>query len=164
MKNLLRPQQTSPVGSIGSENVQQRSVYPSIPQASGQLPNSTVPQQPQFYQQPFNHHTSQQQPLHQLQQNPQHSLQTNRPPLPTSTAAADQNLNVPHFHLNVSGKPSSRASSSSGGNVSTVQSTGAGSIGGTQQAGSTGTKQEQRLTHEQVSTINMHYITDCKYK
>lgn len=154
--NDFRPQQTSPVGSVGSENVQQRSMYSSMPQASGQLPNSTVPQQPQLYQPPFNH----QQQSHQLQQNPQHSLQTNRPPLPTSTAAADQNLNVPHFHLNVSGKPSSRASSSSGGNVSTVQSTGAGSTGGTQQAGSTGTKQEQRLTHEQVSTIN--FIVVCK--
>lgn len=133
-----------------------------MPQASGQIQNSTVPPQPQLYQPPFNHYTpqQQQQQLHQLQQNPQHSLQTNRPPLPTSTAAADQNLNVPHFHLNVSGKPSSRASSSSGGNVSTVQSTGAGSIGGTQQAGSTGTKQEQRLTHEQVSTININRIVN----
>lgn len=89
-------------------------------------------------------------------QNSQHSQhqqpQINRPPLPTTTST-DQNVNPQSTHLHPPHIANSRASSSSGGNASTVQSTGGGSISGQTGPSPSGTKQEQRLTHEQVRTI-----------
>ena len=105
-------------------------------------------------QQPF-HQTTQQQHQQQQQQQQQQHPQIVRPSIPnTNLSAADQNLNL-HFNAaNIATKANSRESSSSGGNASVAQSTGAGSIGGGQAGPSpTGTKQEQRLTHEQVCII-----------
>lgn len=154
-----RPQQTSPGGSVESGKNQRN--YAS--QTSSQhLGHSNVMPQHQHYPPPAHsqtlpsqinlqlhqqHHAQQQQKLQQYQ-----SQQLNRPPLPVSTVhqIPDQNLNSHHFSN--AAKANSRASSSSGGNVSTVQSTGGGSIGGNIQSSvpsPSGAKQEQRLTHEQ---------------
>lgn len=124
----------------------QRPAYPSqiLPLTASQ---SNVLQQQHPHHYPLTQHGQQ-------QKQPQ---QINRPPLPASISA-DSNQNVPS-HLQPAqhsiagaGLPNSRASSSSGGNASTVQSTGGGSIGGGAQSGPSpnGSKQEQRLTHEQV--------------
>lgn len=71
----------------------------------------------------------------------------------------DQNQNI---HPHIQGKANSRASSSSGGNASTVHG---GSIGGSTVAGNigpspSGTKQEQRLTHEQVIFFLFYFNFD----
>lgn len=138
--NCLRPQQTSPAGSVGSNH---RPPY-------GQHPHHF----PHHGQQPHPQHL---QPQQQYNQNPQHQQpQINRPPLPT-TSSTDQNLNPQQSaHLHAQHVANSRASSSSGGNASTtVQSTGGGSISGTTGPSPSGVKQEQRLTHEQV------WLVDC---
>lgn len=135
-----RPQQTSPAGSIGSSG------------------NHRPPYSQHQHHYPL-HGKSQQQPLpqHQTQsqysQNSQHQQpQINRPPLPT-TNSTDQNLNPQTTHLHPPhAVANSRASSSSGGNASTVQSTGGGSISGQTGPSPNAAKQEQRLTHEQVCT------------
>ncbi|KAG4070676.1 hypothetical protein HA402_013596 [Bradysia odoriphaga] len=130
----LRPQQTSPAGSVGSNH---RPPYAQHPHHF-----------PHHGQQPLPQHL---QPQQQYNQNPQHQQpQINRPPLPT-TSSTDQNLNPQQStHLHQQHVANSRASSSSGGNASTtVQSTGGGSISGTTGPSPSGVKQEQRLTHEQ---------------
>lgn len=134
-----RPQQTSPAGSIGSNH------RPPYTQHQHHYPNHGQPQQP-----PHPQHLPQQQ--QQYNQNSQHSQQPqiNRPPLPTASAT-DQNLNPQSTHLHPQLVANSRASSSSGGNASTVQSTGGGSISGTTGPSPSGVKPEQRLTHEQVN-------------
>lgn len=135
---LHRPQQTSPAGSIGSNHrppyIQHQHHYPQ----HGQQP---LPQQ-QYNQ-------NSQHPQHQQPQ------QINRPPLPTTTST-DQNLNLQSTaHLHPQHVANSRASSSSGGNASTVQSTGGGSISGMTGPSPSGVKQEQRLTHEQVMKLRI---------
>lgn len=168
-----RPQQASPVGSVSSSGQQQlrppphfgaqpqiqqhNPNLPPVPQHQQQnphgphiSPNSNLPPPPQHFNQGHHipppgivpHHL----PPPHLQTHPQSQQIGRQLPPP------DQNQNI-HGHQ---GKANSRASSSSGGNASTVHG---GSIGGGTVAGNigpspSGAKQEQRLTHEQVIFFN----------
>lgn len=161
-----RPQQQSPVGSTSS-GAQQRPLFLQ----TGPLSNV---QQPQHASQ-ANYSTSHQSLPHQLQnqqsskylmqQQQQQQIQHNRPPLPSTAPNMDQIINHQtglsqpnHMIANAT----SRTSVSSGGNASTVHSMGGGSIAGgsTGQSASSpgGSKQEQRLTHEQVYTMTLFLV------
>lgn len=139
-----RPQQTSPGGSVSSGGTQ-RPNYP-VAHAHPATVNSHSDHKSM--------HPHNRQQYFQLPDHPQ----AYRPPVPIITLQPDQNLNSIHPHHH----PNSRASSSSGG--TTAHNSGSGSVtghshtNGPQQGnGSTGSgnnnpKQEQRLTHEQVSS------------
>lgn len=146
---LFRPQQTSPAGSAGSGGTQ-RPPYPNQPAS-----NAVINQSTHSHHYPISTHPAQSSippHLHPKQLPQQHQQQTvNRPPLPPSV---DQNFNAQQLvhQGHMIANANSRASSSSGGNASTVHSQGGGSIVGGAPTGPSpsAAKQEQRLTHEQV--------------
>lgn len=133
---LFRPQQASPVGSVSSAGLTRPPHFGAQPQ-SQPIPPPLHPHQPHNQ---IHNYPPTMPPHHSTGMQPAHLMATNRAPHP------DQNQNL-HPHQNIS-KANSRASSSSGGNASTVHS---GSIGGGTNIGPSpsNTKQEQRLTHEQ---------------
>lgn len=166
-----RQQQQSPVGSTVSSGTQQRSLYLQTGQ-----PSNIQPINPQLQHVPQANYSASQTSLpHQLQnpqsskylmqqqqQQPQHS----RPPLPSTSPIVEQLLNhqtgLSSQSNHIIANATSRTSVSSGGNASTVQSVGGGSIAGGstgQSASSPGGKQEQRLTHEQVYKVTQYLIS-----